>query len=439
MNKDLTPKELVTELDKYIIGQDHAKKIVAIAVRNRHRRLLLPEEMRDEIAPKNILLVGPTGVGKTEIARRLAQLVNSPFVKIEATKYTEIGYVGRNVDSMVRDLVEVSIKEVKAEEYKKVQAKAEKNATERILDILYPPREEKEGEENPNSTREKLREKLMAGNLDTKEIELSVDERNIPFLQVFSEAGIEELGLDVGNLMGQTTKKAKKKTSVKEAKKILVTQESEKLMDKDKVINQGIKRAQEAGIIFIDEIDKIVAQGKGQGADVSREGVQRDLLPVVEGTTVITRYGPVRTDYILFIAAGAFSTTKPSDLIPELQGRFPLRAELKGLTREDFVRILQEPKNALLKQYTALLGTEDVKIEFKKDSIETMADMAYDINMSTQDIGARRLHTIVEKVLEDISFQAPDISPCKIPIDAKYVKDKLKGILEDEDLRRYIL
>jgi ATP-dependent HslUV protease ATP-binding subunit HslU len=444
--RDLTPKRVVEELGKYIVGQDAAKRVVAIAVRNRWRRQQLPAELRYDFSPKNIMLIGPTGVGKTEIARRLAQLVSAPFVKVEATRYTEVGYVGRDVESIVRDLVEVSISMVKAEELSKVQKKAEELGEERLLDLLLPRRRSASGEENEAveraaQSREKLREKLRAGALDSREIEVQVEERQTPFMQVFSPQGMEEVGMDLPGALGNMfpAKQVTRRTTVAEARKIVTQQEAEKLIDRDRVTREGLRRAQEAGVIFIDEIDKIVGAEKSSGPDVSREGVQRDLLPIVEGATVNTRYGVVKTDYMLFVAAGAFSISKPTDLIPELQGRFPLRAELKSLNREDFIRILTEPKNALLKQYTSLLKTEGVEIDFRPDAVEEMATIAAQINTSMQDIGARRLHTVVEKVLDEISFTAPEIAPARIPIDAKYVRDRLKDILQDEDLKKYIL
>ncbi|HXX93543.1 MAG TPA: ATP-dependent protease ATPase subunit HslU, partial [Planctomycetota bacterium] len=378
--RDLTPKRVVEELGKYIVGQDAAKRVVAIAVRNRWRRQQLPLELRYDFSPKNIMLIGPTGVGKTEIARRLAQLVSAPFVKVEATRYTEVGYVGRDVESIVRDLVEVSISMVKAEELSKVQKKAEELGEERLLDLLLPRRrgasaEETEASERAAQSREKLREKLRSGTLDSREIEIQVEERQTPFMQVFSPQGMEEVGMDLPGSLGNMfpAKQVTRRTSVAEARKIVTQQEAEKLIDRDRVTREGLRRAQEAGVIFIDEIDKIVGAEKSAGPDVSREGVQRDLLPIVEGATVNTRYGVVKTDYMLFVAAGAFSVSKPTDLIPELQGRFPLRAELKSLGRGDFIRILTEPKNALLKQYTSLLKTEGVEVDFRPDAVEEMA------------------------------------------------------------------
>lgn len=434
---ELTPSKIVTELDKYIIGQKDAKKIIAIAIRNRWRRQQLPDEEKKEISPKNIMLIGPTGVGKTEISKRVSELVNSPFLKVEATKYTEVGYVGRNVESMIRELCEVSINSYKEEEKQKVLSKARKSVEEKILKILLP---RLKLEEN-NSTRGEVKEMLNSGKLDDEEIEIQMESKSNPFFQVLSDTGMEEVSMfDMGSMLGMPSKKITKKMKVKEAMNILVNQESEKLLDKDKIHQEGIRRAEESGIIFIDEIDKVVAKGsKASGPDVSREGVQRDLLPIVEGSTVMTKYGPVRTNYILFIAAGAFSSSKPSDLIPELQGRFPLRAELQRLTREDFIRILREPKNAIVKQYQQLLQVEEVYLDFTDDSIDEMADIAFKLNSTLEDIGARRLATVVEKVLEEISFNAPDIKPTKIKIDAKFVRDKLMSIIDKEDLSKYIL
>jgi len=441
---DLTPRRVVEELDKHIVGQDAAKRVVAIAVRNRWRRQQLGPELRGDFSPKNIMLIGPTGVGKTEIARRLAQLVSAPFVKVEATRYTEVGYVGRDVESIVRDLVEVSVSMVKAEELAKVQKKAEEVAEERLLDLLLPRRPASAAAEDSDRgehSREKMREKLRAGGLDVREIEIQVEEKQTPFMQVFSPGGMEEVGMDMPGALGNMfpPRQVTRRVGVGEARRVITQQEAEKLIDRERVTREGLRRAQESGIIFVDEIDKIVGAEKGSGPDVSRGGVQRDLLPIVEGSQVNTRYGVVKTDYMLFIAAGAFSFVKPTDLIPELQGRFPLRAELKSLGREDFIRILTEPKSALLKQYTALLETEGIRIEFGRDAVEEMATVAAQINSTMQDIGARRLHTVVEKVLDEISFTAPDISPARIAVDAKYVRDRLKDILADEDVKKYIL
>jgi ATP-dependent HslUV protease ATP-binding subunit HslU len=443
--QDLTPARIVQELDRHIVGQDAAKRVVAIAVRNRWRRQQLAPELRQDFSPKNILLIGPTGVGKTEIARRLAQLVSAPFVKVEATRYTEVGYVGRDVESIVRDLVEVSVSMVKSEELANVQKRAQELAEDRLLDLLLPRRSESlpvEGAaERAADSREKLRLKLRSGEMDNREVEVQVEERQTPFMQVFSPGGMEEVGMDMPGALGNMfpSKQVTRRVVTGEARRVLAQQEAEKLIDRERVTREGLRRAQESGIIFIDEIDKVVGADKGSGPDVSRGGVQRDLLPIVEGATVNTRYGVVKTDYVLFIAAGAFSTSKPSDLIPELQGRFPLRAELKSLGREDFVRILTEPRSALLKQYTALLETEGVHVEFLPDAVEEMATVAANMNSSTQDIGARRLHTVVENVLDEVSFTAPAISPARVSVDATYVRDRLKGILADEDIRKYIL
>jgi ATP-dependent HslUV protease ATP-binding subunit HslU len=444
--RDLTPRRIVQELDRHIVGQDAAKRVVAIAVRNRWRRQQLSPELRADFAPKNILLIGPTGVGKTEIARRLSQLVSAPFVKVEATRYTEVGYVGRDVESIVRDLVEVAVGMVKAEELSKVQKKADERAEERLLDVLLPKRPTSPSDppgaaEQAAQSRDKMRELLRSGQLDGREVEVTVEEKHSPFLQVFSPGGMEEVGMDMPGALGNMfpPKQVTRRVGVQEARRVLAQQEAEKLIDRERCTREGLRRAQETGVIFIDEIDKVVGGERSSGPDVSRGGVQRDLLPIVEGATVNTRYGVVKTDYMLFIAAGAFSVAKPTDLIPELQGRFPLRAELKSLGREDFVRILTEPKSALLKQYTALLEVEGVSVEFRPDAVQEMAAIAAQINAATQDIGARRLHTVVEKVLDGISFEASELAPARTPIDAAYVKTQLKGILEDEDLKRYIL
>jgi len=442
--QELTPKRIVEELDRYIVGQADAKRAVAIALRNRWRRQQLPAEVGDDVAPKNIMLIGPTGVGKTEIARRLAALVSAPFIKVEATRYTEVGYVGKDVESMVRDLVEIGVSMVKQEEVQRVQKRAEERAEERILEILAASqRHDKEGatEKDKAEARDRLRKDLRAGSIEKKEVEIEVEEKHTPFMQVFSQQGMEEFGLDLPGALGNMfpSKRVTRRITIGEARRVLSQQEAEKLIDREKVTRDGMRRAQDMGIVFIDELDKVVAAAGGSGPDVSRGGVQRDLLPIVEGSTVVTRYGPVKTDHVLFIAAGAFSQSKPSDLMPELQGRFPLRAELKALGREDFVRILTEPKNAMLKQVKLLLGTEDVTIEFTKDAIEEMASVAAAANESMQNIGARRLHTIIEKVVEDLSFQAPDIAPSKISINAKFVRERLKSVLQDEDVKKYIL
>lgn len=467
-----TPKEIVQELDKYIIGQADAKRMVAIALRNRARRKLLPENLRDEVAPKNIIMIGPTGVGKTEIARRLSNLANAPFVKVEASKFTEVGYVGRDVESIIRDLVGIGVNQLKKEMMKEVQDKAAKIVEERLLDLLLPPPEakpkrnagvmdnvniavssveipqQKEGEpvqdegETFRKTRERMRQKLRAGEVEDKYVELEVKEMVQPLVEVFSNAGMDfnEMNNITGIMSGMMPKRSKKrKLTVAEARKNLMNEESEKLIDMEKVVSEAVSRTENAGIVFIDEIDKIVGKEGGSGPDISRAGVQRDLLPIVEGSAVMTKHGVVNTSHILFIAAGAFHIAKPSDLIPELQGRFPIRVELKSLTAADFQNILTKPRNALIKQYVALLQTEGVELVFDDTGISRIAEVANKVNMETEDIGARRLHTIMEKIVEEISFNAPDLKGKSIKIDKNYVDDKLKAIVEDNDLSRYIL
>lgn len=434
-----TPREIVSELDKYIIGQQKAKKAVAIALRNRWRRQHVPPELRDEIAPKNILMIGPTGVGKTEIARRLAKLAQAPFLKVEASKFTEVGYVGRDVESMIRDLTDVSIRDITEEEKLTVQSKAEDLAEERILDLLLPKNKPNETEPQ-NETREKLRKLLHEGRLDDRYVDVEVTSRNFP-LQVFTPSGVEEMDVNITDMLGNLFPKRTKKRKVKvpEAREILIQEEAQKLIDSDKVVKLAIERVEQSGIIFIDEIDKIAGHDSTYGPDVSREGVQRDLLPIIEGCTVNTKHGMVRTDHILFIGAGAFHVSKPSDLIPELQGRFPIRVELDPLTKEDFINILTEPKNALIKQYKELLKTENIELVFKEDAILEIAETAANVNESTENIGARRLHTVIEKLLEDISFNAPEMQNGRVLIDAKYIKEKISDIVKDRDLSRYIL
>lgn len=448
---NLTPRKIVEELDKYIIGQRKAKKAVAIAMRNRWRRQRLSPDMKDEVLPKNIIMIGPTGVGKTEIARRLSRLANAPFVKVEASKFTEVGYVGRDVESMIRDLTEISAGMVKTEHVEKVQEKAKSLAEDRLLDLLLPPLRstrgtgagtgtEEEEREKHKDTRERLRDQLREGKLDNRYVDIEVREKMVPF-GVVSNVGLEDLEINLKEMLGNflPEKSKRRKVKVPEALVILTEEEASKLIDMEKVTRELIERVEQSGIVFIDEIDKIASRGQAHGPDVSREGVQRDLLPIVEGTTVTTKHGPVKTDHILFIAAGAFHMSKPSDLIPELQGRFPIRVELDPLGKDEFIRILTEPYNALIKQYTALLFTEEVVLEFSDDSVDEIAHIAAHVNEKTENIGARRLHTVLEKLLEDISFEAPEKKNGNLTIDKNYVKEKLSEIVKDEDLSRYIL
>jgi ATP-dependent HslUV protease ATP-binding subunit HslU len=447
--ESLTPRQIVAELDKHVVGQHQAKRAVAIALRNRMRRQKLSREIAEEIAPKNILMIGPTGVGKTEIARRLAKLAQSPFLKIEASKFTEVGYVGRDVESMIRDLVEIAVELVREERTAEVREKARAAAEERILDLLLPPlpaaaeydEQAASIREQAQRTREKLRDQLREGRLDHKQVEIDVRERSFPSFEIIQGGSIEEVDINVkemlpGLFQGRTKKR---RVPVPEAREALRQEEEQKLVDMDSVARGAVERVQESGIIFLDEIDKVAGREGGHGPDVSREGVQRDILPIVEGTTVNTKYGMVRTDHILFIAAGAFHVSKPSDLIPELQGRFPIRVELEALGREDFVRILTEPKSALVRQYTALLSTENVELEFTPDAIERIADVASLVNDRTENIGARRLHTVMEKLLDEVSFEAPDLQEKRLRIDAAYVDRMLGEIAKNEDLSRYIL
>ena len=447
--EELTPQQIVEELDKYIIGQAKAKKAVAIALRNRWRRQQLPPEIREEVLPKNILMIGPTGVGKTEIARRLAKLAKAPFIKVEASKFTEVGYVGRDVESIIRDLTKVAVRMVKEEKEKKVQEKARHFAEERILDILLPfPKRrrgfpvDEEALEQHRRTREQFRKLLREGKLDERTVEIEVEDKSaMPMIEVIPITGMEDMDISIREMLGNMfpKKMKKKKMKVKDALEYLTKQEAERLIDMDEVIKEAIERVEQTGIVFIDEIDKIAGRETKHGPDVSREGVQRDLLPLVEGTSVTTRYGVVRTDHILFIAAGAFHVSKPSDLIPELQGRFPIRVELDPLTKEDFIRILTEPRNALTKQYKALLETEGVELEFTEDGIDRIAEIAVNLNEKMENIGARRLYTVMEKLLEDVSFNAPNMRGEKVIVDREYVDRHLKDVVRDEDLSKYIL
>jgi ATP-dependent HslUV protease ATP-binding subunit HslU len=451
--RDLTPREIVAELDRDIVGQADAKRAVAIALRNRWRRRQLPEEMRAQVTPKNILLIGPTGVGKTEIARRLAKLVGAPFVKVEATKFTEVGYYGRDVESLVRDLVEAAILLVKARERDKVAAEASERAIERLLDLLIPPtpsnypdteEQAEEAAQRRKRSRDKMRARLDAGEIEDREVEITLPGRAVAPVSILGAGNMEQMEMDLQGMFEKIMPKSaqSRKLTVKEARPILLAQETENLIEPDKVHAAAITLAEESGMVFLDEIDKIAGDeggGGGRGPDVSRQGVQRDLLPIVEGTTVSTKYGPVKTDFVLFLAAGAFHRAKPSDLMPELQGRFPIRVELQDLTRDDFARILREPRASLIKQYQALMATEGVELTFAEDAIDAMADLAHQVNQSTQNIGARRLHTILERVVEDVSFDAPDRPDKRMTIDAAYVRERLDALAKDEDLSRYIL
>lgn len=464
---NLTPKEIVEELDRYIVGQTEAKKAVAIALRNRYRRKLLPADLSEEIYPKNIIMIGATGVGKTEIARRLAKMVKAPFIKVEASKFTEVGYVGRDVDSMIRDLVQTSLRMVKQEKMEEVAEKGAMLAEEKIIDYLQPlPEKQNKGNKNPfaflmgqaqeepeddellrrrrsdvEKQRDILRQKLARKELEEEIIEIEVEEKNNSFIELLSGSGVEEMGVNLQEMMGGMLPKnmKKRKMKVEEARKILSYEEAARLIDADEANREAVRRVEEDGLVFLDEIDKIAGRESNHGPDVSRGGVQRDILPIIEGSTVITKYGPVKTDHILFIAAGAFHVSKPSDLIPELQGRFPIRVELESLTKEDLKRILTEPHNSLLKQYSALLSTEKVTLSFTSDAVDYIAQIAYEVNVRTENIGARRLHTIMEKVLEDLLFEAPDMRGREVSIDQEYVETRLKKIVQDEDLSRYIL
>ncbi len=446
--ENMTPRQIVAELDKYVVGQKQAKRAVAIALRNRWRRQQLPPELAEDIAPKNILMIGSTGVGKTEIARRLARLAKAPFLKVEASKFTEVGYVGRDVESMVRDLVEIAVTMVKEEKREAVREAAALRAEDRLLQLLVPPRpvssylrqESEDDEDDLTATREKFREKLRAGALDHRRVEIEVDESSYPSLEMFGPQGVEEVGLNIKDMLpGLFGRKKKQQVSVAEAREILVQQEAEKLIDRALVSREARERVEQGGMIFLDEIDKIAGREGSRGPDVSREGVQRDLLPIVEGTNVSTKYGMVKTDHILFIAAGAFHVSKPSDLIPELQGRFPIRVELDALTEQDFVRILTEPETALTKQYSALLSTEGVHLEFTTDAVAELARLAVEVNTTTENIGARRLSTIMERMLDEVSYEAPEMAGASVKVDGEYVRRALSDIVKNQDLSRYVL